>query len=86
MCSGHLVPARTGVPETNFWGPERVDPLQLLAQKEWGSQVEKGRKEVLWLLYQGCKRNLVRESMLSHSGEVGVGQQPAPGGVADCAS
>lgn len=37
----------------------RVEPIQLLTQKSGGSQVMKGGKEVLWLLCQDCKKNLV---------------------------
>lgn len=40
-------------------GPVRVEPIQLLTQKSGGSQVMKGGKEVLWLLCQDCKKNLV---------------------------
>lgn len=58
MCSGHLVPAKTGVPEPHSgWPGEGVEPFQLLAQKENRSfQVETGGKEVLWLLHQGSKK------------------------------
>lgn len=74
MFSGCLVPAETGVPEPNSGWPRKGGTIPALGPERIGALRLRGvGKEVLWLLHQDCKKNLVHGNKLWHSGGVGAG-------------